>query len=181
MNNKFDLAFFKNIPMDVVEYEYINEEEGYKKFLQFIELVKENQEKFENGIIDSCDGAIDYDYTFGDSQTDDEYFKDDIGKYLLKPMSREEYQSFTLNCKKNVYDACKKKNTDVIDKEDFYNFYTKPMREILDFNRLFGDTTVKVVVVGKEELSIEFTNNNIFNDSYCVIFDYDLNVIDVLF
>lgn len=157
-----DLCFFKNIPVNQIEFE--NEEYeiidiSESKMNDIIQLVNDNAEKFKAEIIFACRNKINFDYTFGNDEEDNTFFEETLKPYIKSYMSREEYQE--------------KVNKISIDN------YNKEMEKIIDYNKLFSDTDIKITV-RPDEFVIEISDGGLFADPIDVIFDYTLEVQDIL-
>ncbi|MBO5530087.1 MAG: hypothetical protein J5970_01680 [Bacilli bacterium] len=180
MNNEtFDLAFFKNISFNDVEFDDVSPEEGKEKLNQMISFANSNKETFENKIISACSGVLDFDYTFGDDETDDEMFEERLGEYLLIPCSRTEYQNLVKTYNKELYDVSKTKQQPGtfgvdISEEDERIYVIDRMRKIVDYDKLFSNIT-PFICVG-EEFSIEISDGDMFDDPVVVYFDYNVKV-----
>ena len=158
MNNeeKFNLGFFKNIALNNVNFEE-GEDLGKEKLKQIINLVNDNRKKFENDIIFACHNKIDFGYTFGSNEKDDEFFEETLKPYLIIPTSREEYQN----------------NIDKVNK----NNYSEEMKEIIDYEKLFSNMSVSISV--GDEFIVEISDSWLFDDPISIVFDYTLSVEDV--
>ena len=157
-----DLCFFKNIPVNQIEFEneeYEKIDISESKMNDIIQLVNDNAEKFKAEIIFACRNKINFDYTFGNDEEDNTFFEETLKPYIKSYMSREEYQE--------------KVNKISIDN------YNKEMEKIIDYNKLFSDTDIKITV-RPDEFVIEISDGGLFADPIDVIFDYTLEVQDIL-
>lgn len=181
MNNEtFDLAFFKNIPINRVSFDDISPEEGKEKLNHMINLINSNTEKFENIIISACSNILDFDYTFGDDDYDDEIFEERFREFLLIPCSRTEYQKLVKTYNHDVHEEAKKNQQpgtfDVCIPEDIERiYYIDKMRKIVDYNKLFSHIN-PLICVG-EDFMIEIGDGDLFDDPIVLYFDYDMNEI----
>ena len=158
---KIDLCFFKNIPINQIEFEDEDYEEidfSENKLNEIVQLVNNNKERFEDEIISACRNKIDFDYTLGSDEEDNTFFEETLKPYMKSPISRDEYQ-----------EKVNKINTDN---------YKEEMKKIIDYNKLFYDEDIKITI-RPDEFVIEISDGGLFDDPIDIVFDYNLEVQDV--
>ena len=156
MNEKnVKIGFFNEISQDKIQFDLQNINNSNEKLQELLSTINNNRSLFENNIIIACKNKISFDFTLGSDEEDDDFFEDAIKPYLLKEMSRTEYQ--------NIFLSLNDEN------------YLDEIKKIVNFEGLFSN--IKPLLVIRDDIfSIEIHDIYFFENPLVIYFYYNLEI-----